>query len=361
VCETNDDCASAVCNVGAGTCTAAANVVYASPTGAGVCSQSDPCSITQAFSVANAVRNTVKLEPGSYIATVLVTGKTVIVEGTGATVTESGTNDTLTVKDNAQLQIHGLTIVNDVAVSGGKVGAACRTTNGTLRPVLKLTGVTVDATAQAVLADGCDATISQSLLHDRAAVGGTEVLFASGASNVVADRTTFDGGDGIAAIAAFVHITNSVVSNQAGPDGGAFGGGAGSVTISFSTIVNSAVKCATSGPAACTGASQNGVCFDNSIILNTATGAPANTVTGVACSFAFTEVFPQSAVLPNAGAGNKVGIDPQVVDPTNGNFHLKSTSPAIDAANPTATDVIDFDGTMRPHGLHDDLGAFEFH
>lgn len=52
-------------------------------------------------------------------------------------------------------------------------------------------------------------------------------------------------------------------------------------------------------------------------------------------------------------------MDPQFVNPAIGDFHLHPTSPAIDAADPTATLATDFDGVSRPQGPARDLGAFE--
>jgi hypothetical protein len=61
------------------------------------------------------------------------------------------------------------------------------------------------------------------------------------------------------------------------------------------------------------------------------------------------------------------GVDPQMVDPANGDFHLKSGSPAIDAG--TASDApstgltpptSDFEYNARPAGASYDLGAYEF-
>jgi hypothetical protein len=54
-----------------------------------------------------------------------------------------------------------------------------------------------------------------------------------------------------------------------------------------------------------------------------------------------------------------IGVDPKLVAPATGDYHLKADSPAIDAADPSATDAFDYEGTARPIGPHLDLGAFE--
>ncbi len=52
--------------------------------------------------------------------------------------------------------------------------------------------------------------------------------------------------------------------------------------------------------------------------------------------------------------------DPQFVDPANGDFHLQSDSPAVDAGSATAAPVVDLDGDPRPNGAGYDIGADEW-
>ncbi len=65
------------------------------------------------------------------------------------------------------------------------------------------------------------------------------------------------------------------------------------------------------------------------------------------------------------GLGNDVGSyyvsgNPQFVNPKRGDFHLKSTSPAIDKGSPKDAPDVDFEGNHRPMGSGYDIGAFEF-
>ena len=68
--------------------------------------------------------------------------------------------------------------------------------------------------------------------------------------------------------------------------------------------------------------------------------------------------MPQSTALN--GANNKIGVDPLLVNPSSGDYRLKPNSPAIHAADPTATATPDLDGTPRPQGAHADIGAYEY-
>jgi len=54
------------------------------------------------------------------------------------------------------------------------------------------------------------------------------------------------------------------------------------------------------------------------------------------------------------------GVDPRFVDPANGNYHLQSGSPAIDAGITHPMVTLDFDFLVRPVGPATDIGAFEY-
>ena len=51
--------------------------------------------------------------------------------------------------------------------------------------------------------------------------------------------------------------------------------------------------------------------------------------------------------------------DPKFVNASAGNFHLQSTSPAIDKGSSTGAPAVDFDGKTRPQGAGWDIGAYE--
>jgi hypothetical protein len=52
--------------------------------------------------------------------------------------------------------------------------------------------------------------------------------------------------------------------------------------------------------------------------------------------------------------------DPKFVNPTAGNFHLQSNSPAINAGVTITNVTDDFDGISRPQGGAYDIGAYEY-
>jgi len=58
--------------------------------------------------------------------------------------------------------------------------------------------------------------------------------------------------------------------------------------------------------------------------------------------------------------GDLVNVNPQFVDVTNGNYRLRSTSPAIDAGVAVANVPYDLAGVARPQGGGWDIGLYEF-
>jgi len=264
------------------------------------------------------------------------------------------------VLDGARVRVIGLAISN---LGPNGIGVRCEPVTAMApTPSVELEQVSIDATGPAVFGNPCTISVARSHLRGLANQPPLQVV---GASAVSVDRTFFDGGDGIQAIGAgaVVHVTNSIITNQTGPDGafvgGSFGGsgGNGFVFVSFSTVINSLVKCP-SGTPACSGGSGAGACIDNSIIF-APTNTAQDTVTGSACVANYTIVFPQTTAL--TGANNQLGANPLLKSPTTGDFHLTAGSPAIQAADPLATDHLDFDGVTRPaQGTRRCIGSYEF-
>jgi len=69
-------------------------------------------------------------------------------------------------------------------------------------------------------------------------------------------------------------------------------------------------------------------------------------------------------INPSGVLGTPLGVgemmaDPLFVDLSAGNYHLQSTSPAIDAAQPLGQ-TLDYDNNPVPHGSYPDIGAYEY-
>ncbi|HEY5948209.1 MAG TPA: choice-of-anchor Q domain-containing protein [Kofleriaceae bacterium] len=305
----------------------------------------------------------VKLAPGSYTGGFEISGKSVTIFGSGATLNAASGIRTFGVVDNSKLRLVGLTINNLNAGYAGQA-VACESLNGGTTPIADLEDVKIEA-SQPILANPCTMTVQRSRIHALGGSSGSSLVFASGinaAATVLIDRSTLGGGAGIAGFpGSIVRITNSVIANVAGPSSttGALNS-SGRLYVSFSTVINSPVKCSTgtsSWPPCAVGGGGAGVCFDNSIVLNTDPSAPADTVVG-GCVADYTVVYPQATAL--VGANNRIGVNPVLADVVGGDYHLSPLSPAIDAADPAASMALDLDGTERPQGQRLDMGAFEY-
>jgi hypothetical protein len=344
-CAIDADCDSAVCDVATGMCVAEANVLYVSPTGGdtGTCPKTQPCSIAQAAAVADAIRNNIKLAPGSYSAHVVLTNKTLIFYAFGATIA-GGANPVFEVDDGARLRVNGGTLTGATGLSVIRCEGAAAATH-----VLELFRTTLDNTSTSMLANPCTVTVEESVLRTTNTTSYAVLLVAPTVAKF--NRTRFvGGGNGIASLSnATVQITNSVFKKMGdAANHGVFVGGG--FDVSFATIIDSVVECSTSG--------ATGLTLDSSIVNWASSGAPADTMIGIpSCtSVKYSVIFPMSQPV---GSTN-VSMAPGFKNVSGDDYHLLATSPAIDRGDPAATNAIDFDGVSRPQGAQRDSGAFEF-
>jgi len=367
-CVADTDCGSTVCDSSNGTCVAEPKILYASSTGGdgSACTHADPCSIAHAIDSVDSAHTIVRMLPGDYTTNVTITGKTLWLDGAGATLTAGSTTNAMEINNGAHVRVTGLDIVNQN--TGGSNGTAIRCeaiASTDVTPVLDLDGVSVDTSQFGLFLVQCTVSATRSHFHVRST--GTASVYAAGPTSVSIDRCVFDGGDGVQAIQnSTVSVSNSLVENMTGPHGALLGyefyigvgnhSAPGTLFASFVTLVNAPLICSDGIPSCLGGptlTSAWGACIDNSIITATA----GNAVTGTGCVLNYSLAFPQSAAL--TGAHNLTSGDPRFVDPAS-NFSLSAASPAIDTADPAATVMVDLVGTPRPQGVRDDLGAYEY-
>ncbi len=70
--------------------------------------------------------------------------------------------------------------------------------------------------------------------------------------------------------------------------------------------------------------------------------------------------FGNNTALGTLYGSDSIIGDPQFLDTLTRNFHLLSTSPAIDKGNPLSAPSTDFDNNSRPSGSGFDIGAYEY-
>lgn len=349
-CTTDDECPSKVCDVDSGSCVDGSSVLYAAPGAADTsdCGLNTPCSITHAIALADAVKNTIRMLPGTYTAAVQISGKGVSIVGTGA-ILASSANTSVDANSNADVGIRGL----DVEATSASQAIGCSSQSG--RTTLTLTDVTANtalAAGQGLTASNCQLQVVHAKIDGASITTGTVATFDRSWIHGTGDWAIYMNG---ASSPVSVAVTNSVLVDGVRTD---LIGDYGVLRVSFSTIVSSGSagfptpqSCSSSGSA-----HPPTVTFSDDIIFGGTMG-DSLTISNASCTVDHVLAYPQSTSIP----GVTSTMDPMLVDPTNGDYHLKAGSPAIDLGDPTATDAHDYDGTPRPQGTRDDLGAFEYH
>ena len=360
-CVRDDECASQACEAGA--CVAETGVVYAAPGGVATsgCAQGNPCSLDGVIQVASTAAPSpiVRLLPGVYMTGLQVlTGASLTIVATGAVL---GASSTLKVKNGADVQIRGIAIrLSGAFIECGGVGMP----HGSLSLSDSSVALT-NTSSNNINVLNCTVRLSRSHLT-LAPASGSVVLGSNDDSTVEADRVLFDlanpqpldvGQVSIFGKRVSYKITNSVFDRM---------------SITFATsdttapgsqlyfVYNTFVfhSDATTGPLQLgpNPASFRDIRFENNIML-TLGGSSDTFFKPDCCTLQNNILFPQTSVV---GAGNNIA-DPQLVDAANGDYHLKPTSPAVNAAMSSVglTTDHDFEGKPRPQGAQSDIGAFE--
>lgn len=107
--------------------------------------------------------------------------------------------------------------------------------------------------------------------------------------------------------------------------------------------------------------------YGNTIYNARGAGIKLNTNCGYSCSNWIIEnniLYKNDQTISGSSPGgtikNNLTTNPQFVDEANDDFHLKATSPAIDAGVSIPALKYDFDGVSRPQGSGYDIGAYEY-
>ena len=190
--------------------------------------------------------------------------------------------------------------------------------------------------------------------------GGLVLCGANGAisCNTIAENTSLYGG---ALSSCYSRIINNIIhSNNARKWGGAIHGGG--FLIANNTIFGNSANEEGGGLTSCGGAIKNNILWDNRAPLSpqiALAGELECAVPDHSCIMGWTQ----------SGGGN-LSNDPQFINPEAYDFHLRPTSPCLDAAERIPSISDDYDGRARPRiviqwenradGSGYDIGALEY-
>jgi len=342
-CSAHSECAGDLCDLDSGACIAESSTMYVAPAGSTTsdCTRSDPCVLDRIPAVVTAARNFVKLLPGTH--TVSPTFKINVI----ADVAFFGpaTLGSFTVDASGAVRLRDLRVEGSVTCNEGDPAKP--------KPTLDIDKVD---TADDVYIAGyrCNMKLKHAHFH-RTTFASTLLLSGNSSTtgcDAVIDSCEFAGGSRAMSLAgaSSIHVTNTIFRDIPTIYGAiGFGADIGSSEISFSTFYNTHLDCSDGS-----GSTAVKLNLRNNLFLNL---QGTDTITGPQCAVYYNLIKPQ-ATTPS-GDKNILNMDPLFVNEAAKDFHLTSGSPARDAADPAATEALDYDGTARPQGPHHDMGAFE--
>ncbi len=360
-CVKDSECESGVCLEADGICAEESQVVFLSSQGGdtGNCEREMPCR-TLAFGLdkIGGTRRVLRLEGGGQfpLTQKVDLGKSVYIDGTGNAI---GLNAVGPVFRIIAPQI-------DITLSHVTLGATSGSVIDQQSSNLRLLDVRAVGTVQVTNAtlDVRDSELESGFActSGTASVHTTNLGGRSDSTNcaLVVERSLFgDSNAGcLGASGGLITIENNlIVQTISSTDAMAVQNAVAGSTVRFNTFVNT-----TSTPGDGQALFCDATVDATSNIIAYRSAHPMGFPSGQFCASTFTLFDTVAVAQHTAGEGNVVADEANFfLDRLSGDFHLGASSPAKQAADPTLTVQIDFDGASRPQpaGTTSDIGAFE--
>ncbi|CAN5874153.1 hypothetical protein BH11MYX3_BH11MYX3_38360 [soil metagenome] len=341
-CEADLECASGVCHELAGTCVDESKALFVTPSGVDnqSCTKLAPCgSVRTALFVITPARRTIRVDDGTYTQNYTIksnNGGPVVISGIdrspAGAVFQTGGAD-LQTDPGSTAVIEGITIAK-----AGNIGLINRGTTTLSRVRVTEAGFV-----------GIDNRGGSLILLD-SQVDATQGIGIESNNVLEVQRSeVFDNRDGGISASGGFTIVNTVIHNNgalsSAVGGAKLGANAGKPAVfRFNTVAGNKA-----GPNGSAVQCDSAFAVEDSLLVgNLSLLGPLT----MSCAPRFC-LFDTS---PPAGTGNLQG-DPMFVSITD--FHVLPSSPAVDKADPAATEISALDGGRRPTGAARDIGADE--
>jgi len=332
-----------------GFCATVAQVAYVDPaTGTGsACSLAAPCKkVLDALATA---RPYVKLK-GTIDEAVTINNQNVtVLADPGAKLTRTNPGVILKVDGTSTVEIADLAITDGL----GGTGIGISLPPGNTASLTLLRSTVSNNAGGGISASGGTLTVTQSTISGNTGGG----ISASGGTLTVTQSTiSGNTGGGISISGAQFDLTNNFIVSNGGPLA-VFGGAkidgiatsTGAHRLDFNTITANQTSGTLTAGVLCSAIAVP-LTFASNIVFRNGSGMQ---VEGNGCAWNYSDI---GQVITGTA---DINADPLFVNVPQGDFHIQTTSPAKDAADPGATNNVDFDGDARPQGIHSDMGADE--
>lgn len=197
--------------------------------------------------------------------------------------------------------------------------------------------------------------VNCQFLNNKAALDGGALYGDNTSINCVdssfSHNTAYNQGGGIYSDYSSINLTRTVMNNNfAYKGGGGLYAKSTSLDINHSIVTDNQLNTGTGG----------GIYLidsDDVVIRNTVLWGNEDDLAGATSDMISYSTIQDADFV---GTNGNIALSPEFIDAPNGNYHIKATSPLINAGTPTENASLDVDAETVPDGSASDIGLDEF-